>query len=217
MKNGLLVLSGAFNFPLFAIIFFSATFLALSSVTTIARERDQGTMEALFYGPIDSTAYILGKIFGSNDNLSGDGPDLRYLFCYLRPRYQFHLSLTDGAGSYSLSVLITSDVISFGIFSFRLKQQNSDGLAPFSQRRFRPSRHPIWATVAGSHSFAGRLLQPPSYFCRTGWLILTKSSVGYRLFLYLMQAMEAIRRDNQLLFLIIFVSSTLFTPCLLRA
>jgi ABC-type transport system involved in multi-copper enzyme maturation permease subunit len=36
-------------------------FLALASVATIARERDQGTLEVLFYGPVDTTSYVLAK------------------------------------------------------------------------------------------------------------------------------------------------------------
>ena len=59
--NGLFMVSGVFNIPLFVVISLSAIFLAVSSVTTIARERDQGTMEALFYGPVDSFSYVLGK------------------------------------------------------------------------------------------------------------------------------------------------------------
>ena len=60
-ENGLLVVAGAFTLPLFAVIFLSSLFLAISSVVTIAREREQGTMEALFYAPIDSFAYVFGK------------------------------------------------------------------------------------------------------------------------------------------------------------
>jgi ABC-type transport system involved in multi-copper enzyme maturation permease subunit len=36
-------------------------FLALASVATIARKRDQGTLEVLFYGPVDVRAYVLAK------------------------------------------------------------------------------------------------------------------------------------------------------------
>jgi ABC-type transport system involved in multi-copper enzyme maturation permease subunit len=39
----------------------ASTYLALSAAMSIAREREQGTLEVLFYGPIDDAAYVLGK------------------------------------------------------------------------------------------------------------------------------------------------------------
>ncbi len=62
VDSGLAILSGAFNFPLYAILVVNALYLALASVTSIARECEQGTLETLFYGPIDSIAYIGGKL-----------------------------------------------------------------------------------------------------------------------------------------------------------
>lgn len=61
-ESGLMILSGAFNFPVYAILFTLAFYLALASVTSVARECEQGTLETLFYGPIDSIAYIAGKL-----------------------------------------------------------------------------------------------------------------------------------------------------------
>jgi ABC-type transport system involved in multi-copper enzyme maturation permease subunit len=59
--GGLDVLSNPFAIPLFGAAVLSSIYLAIVSTTTIARERDQGTLEVLFYGPVDATAYLLGK------------------------------------------------------------------------------------------------------------------------------------------------------------
>ncbi len=62
VDSGLAILSGAFSFPIYSILLVNAFYLALASVTSIAREREQGTLETLFYGPIDTIAYIGGKL-----------------------------------------------------------------------------------------------------------------------------------------------------------
>ncbi len=62
VDSGLAILSGAFNFPLYSILLINALYLALASVTSIARECEQGTLETLFYGPIDTVSYIGGKL-----------------------------------------------------------------------------------------------------------------------------------------------------------
>lgn len=59
--SGLYVLSNPFAIPLFGAVVLSSIYLAIVSTTTIARERDQGTLEVLFYGPMDAVAYLLGK------------------------------------------------------------------------------------------------------------------------------------------------------------
>jgi ABC-type transport system involved in multi-copper enzyme maturation permease subunit len=60
-KNRVLILADAFTLPFFAAATIAMLYLALASVATIARERDQGTLEVLFYGPVDRTSYVLAK------------------------------------------------------------------------------------------------------------------------------------------------------------
>jgi ABC-type multidrug transport system ATPase subunit/ABC-type transport system involved in multi-copper enzyme maturation permease subunit len=60
-RNHLLILADAFTLPFFVAATLAMLFLALASVATIARERDQGTLEVLFYGPVDAPAYVLAK------------------------------------------------------------------------------------------------------------------------------------------------------------
>lgn len=60
-QNGLLVLPDPINRPFFVTIGLAATYLGLCSAIAISRERDQGTLEVLFYGPVDSISYVIGK------------------------------------------------------------------------------------------------------------------------------------------------------------
>jgi len=60
-KNRVLILADAFTLPFFAAATIAMLYLALASVATIARERDQGTLEVLFYGPVDLASYVLAK------------------------------------------------------------------------------------------------------------------------------------------------------------
>ena len=113
--NGLLVLSGAFNFPLFTLIFVSAIFLALSSVTTIARERDQGLLEALFYGPVDVPAYVVGKYLAQM--LVYLVMVLIYALCFAIYAALTNFTFPSSLGwVVLLSLTVVSDVIAFGIF-----------------------------------------------------------------------------------------------------
>ncbi len=63
-RNRVLVLADPFSLPFFVAATIAMLFLALASVATIARERDQGTLEVLFYGPVDHGSYVLGKHLG---------------------------------------------------------------------------------------------------------------------------------------------------------
>jgi ABC-type transport system involved in multi-copper enzyme maturation permease subunit len=60
-RNRVLVLSDAFSLPFFVAATIGMLFLALVSVATVAREREAGTLETLFYGPVDHWAYLLAK------------------------------------------------------------------------------------------------------------------------------------------------------------
>jgi|TARA_B100000959_G_scaffold251075_1_gene280096 ABC-type transport system involved in multi-copper enzyme maturation permease subunit len=50
-----------FSFPFRWVIILTSVYLAFSVVVAIARERESGAMELLFYGPVDNVSYVLGK------------------------------------------------------------------------------------------------------------------------------------------------------------
>jgi ABC-type multidrug transport system permease subunit len=63
-SSGLLVHANPFGVALAAAVFALALFLAVSAVVSAARDRERGTMEVLFYGPVDEFAYVVGKVGG---------------------------------------------------------------------------------------------------------------------------------------------------------
>ena len=63
-SNGLMVHAAPFQGPLLAALLVLSFFVAFSAVLSVARERDRGTLEVLFYGPIDETTYLGGKLVG---------------------------------------------------------------------------------------------------------------------------------------------------------
>lgn len=62
--GGHLVLADPFGPPLTIAMLVLALFLAVSAAVSAARDRESGTLEVLFYGPVDEISYVLGKIGG---------------------------------------------------------------------------------------------------------------------------------------------------------
>lgn len=60
-RNGIAVMSSPLIVPFFFSVTLASLYLALTAATTIAREREQGVLETLFYGPVDEAAYVAGK------------------------------------------------------------------------------------------------------------------------------------------------------------
>lgn len=114
-ENTMLVTTNPLSFPLFLCVFISAIYLALIASIALSRERDRGTMEVLFYGPVDSISYISAKF-------------LEHLVYYLvmlvifviyfvAGGYLINVGITSGfLAGLPLSLFLVSAVISFGIF-----------------------------------------------------------------------------------------------------
>ncbi|MEE3228360.1 MAG: hypothetical protein VX237_04590, partial [Chloroflexota bacterium] len=60
-SNGLYPMPDLFSFPFRWVIILTSVYLTFSVVVAIARERESGAMELLFYGPVDNVSYVLGK------------------------------------------------------------------------------------------------------------------------------------------------------------
>ena len=60
-SNGLYPMPDLFSFPFRWVIILTSVYLAFSAVVAIARERESGAMELLFYGPVDNVSYVIGK------------------------------------------------------------------------------------------------------------------------------------------------------------
>jgi len=114
-EKAMLITANPLGSPLFLCVFVSSIYLALIASISISRERDRGTMEVLFYGPVDSIAYISAKF-------------LEHLLCYLAMLVIFVIYFVVGArlinvgvtygflAGLPLSLFLVCAVISFGIF-----------------------------------------------------------------------------------------------------
>ena len=208
-ESGLVVLSGAFNFPLFAVIFLAAIFLALTSVTTIARERDLGTIEALFYGPIDGFSYILGKYMAQivaylvMMTVLGSG------FWLYTAATNFTFPNTLG-WVILLSILVTSDVIAFSIFLSALSNRVRSALSVFL----------IVVLILLVIQFGQELLAViplqshyynPALFLQDTLALLAQVVRWFSPFSYLMQGMEAVRRGEMSSYGLTCLIASLFT------
>jgi ABC-type transport system involved in multi-copper enzyme maturation permease subunit len=208
-ENGLLVVSGAFTLPLFAVTIVSSLFLALSSVTTIAREREQGTMEALFYGPIDAFSYVLGKYLAQIATYLV--MVIFYGCCFL-----FYASLTNFAFSGAqylvllLSVLIASNFIVVGIFFSALSGKVRTALLLFLGLvlvflAIELGRELVIATpLQGSY-------YNPVQFLQNVLSFLSQITAWLSPFSYLSLGMDAVRRGSTNAYLTILLISTAYT------
>jgi ABC-type transport system involved in multi-copper enzyme maturation permease subunit len=61
---GLLVLTDPFRPSVGIAMLVLALFFAVSAAVSAARDRESGTLEVLFYGPVDEITYVLGKAGG---------------------------------------------------------------------------------------------------------------------------------------------------------
>jgi len=114
-RDEMLITASPLAYPLFIATTVCAIYLALSSVTSIAREKDMQTLETLFYGPVDHAAYILSKY------LKGV---LSYIFIVVFLAVYFVIASVISnlglslkfLGVIFLSLFLSSCVITFGIF-----------------------------------------------------------------------------------------------------
>lgn len=129
-QNGLIVLSSPLNNPLYVSTAISATYLALLSTLSISRERDQRTLEVLFYGPVDAWGYIGGKYVEQIVAFSVMAAWHLGYFFLASSMTNFRMS----SGFLLLvlmSVFVASCLVSFGIFISSLVKNARGAVAVF--------------------------------------------------------------------------------------
>ena len=60
-EDGLLILANPLTLPLNLAITVGAVYFAFAASAAISRERDSGTLEVLFYGPVDAAGFVAAK------------------------------------------------------------------------------------------------------------------------------------------------------------
>lgn len=114
VQNGLMSMRSPLSNPLNFSVVIGAAYLALCSAISIARERDQGTLEVLFYGPVDSVSYVLAKFL--EQVITFAIVILVYLVFFGVLSAITNLGLSwDFLAQAIMSVLLGSSIIGFGI------------------------------------------------------------------------------------------------------
>jgi ABC-type transport system involved in multi-copper enzyme maturation permease subunit len=111
---GLLVLTDPFRSPLAIAMLVLAVFLAISAAVSTARDRDSGTLEVLFYAPVDEITCVLGKVGGLLVVYVAALPLLLASFALLALITGFALTRPILV-SLVLSIVPAAEVVSFGV------------------------------------------------------------------------------------------------------
>lgn len=111
---GVLVLADPFRPPVAMAMLVLALYLAVSAAVSTARDRESGTLEVLFYGPVDELAYVLGKVAGLLVAYLAAMPLLLVSLMLLSFVTGFSLTARLLA-SLVLSVVPAAEIVSFGV------------------------------------------------------------------------------------------------------
>jgi len=114
-EDNIFITSYPLNFPLFVSVVIISFYLVIVSAISISREKEQGTLEVLFYGPVSSSSFLLGKYF--TDML------LYIIIVGFFALYFFGVSLLTNLGftlalgkALVVSIFLASCMVSFGLF-----------------------------------------------------------------------------------------------------
>ena len=115
LDAGILALQNPITEPFFFAVGLAATYLGLCSALSVSRDRDQGTLEVLFYGPVDAISYLLSKFV---HQILAFCVVLAFALInfYLVSRLTNLGFTADFIGFLVLSLFLTSCMVSFGIF-----------------------------------------------------------------------------------------------------
>lgn len=121
-ENNISISSDPLNYPLFISVVIVSFYLAILSAISISREKDQGTLEVLFYGSINCPSFILAKYI---KNMLTYLIMIGFFFVY----FLGVSGLTDLGFSYGLieamgfSIFFASCMISFGLLISSLTER----------------------------------------------------------------------------------------------
>ncbi|HSV31569.1 MAG TPA: ABC transporter permease subunit [Atribacteraceae bacterium] len=114
-EDDILVSAYPLNYPLYISIIIISLYLAILSAVSISRERERGTLEVLFYGPVTPGNFLLGKYL--KDLVLGI---VALGFCagyFYLVSYATNLGFTTGLiKALIMSIFLISCVVSFGLF-----------------------------------------------------------------------------------------------------
>jgi ABC-type transport system involved in multi-copper enzyme maturation permease subunit len=188
-RDRMLITASPLSYPLFIATTVCAIYLALASVTSIAREKDMKTLEVLFYGPVDHTSYILSKYIKGL---------LSYIFIILFLAVYFAIaSITSNLGLsvklpsvLLLSLFLSSCVITFGIFVSTLTESVRTSILLFIG--IVGGLIAIQVTHGALIKMEEANLSPPFIYLRNTLSIINAGVKWASPFYYLTEGMEAV-------------------------
>ena len=114
-EDDILVSAFPLNYPLYITIIIISLYLVLISAISISREREQGTLEVLFYGPVTSRNFLMAK-FWKDFFLGVISLGFTAIYFFLVSFFT-NLGFTSGlARALIMGVFLISCVVSFGLF-----------------------------------------------------------------------------------------------------
>ena len=192
-ENDILISSDPLNFPLMVSLIVVSIYLAIFSTVSVSREKDQGTLEVLFYGPVSCGSFLLAKYFADI---------LVFLFVvgflilyFLALTVLTNLGLSwDLVEAIVLSVFSASCVISFSMFISSFTSKTKSSIIWLVTILF------ILLALEVSHSMLLRLpeesLSDMLIYLREGLRIVIMGTEWVSPFSILMKGMESIGLGN---------------------
>lgn len=114
-EDDILVSAFPLNYPLYITIIIISLYLVLISAISISREREQGTLEVLFYGPVTSKNFLMAK-FWKDFFLGVISLGFTAVYFFLVSIFT-NLGFTPGlVRALIMGVFLISCVVSFGLF-----------------------------------------------------------------------------------------------------
>src|SRR5690625_4222131 len=120
-EAGIVAIHAPILLPFYVAVGLAASYLGLCAALSISRERDMGTIEVLFYGPVDSTSYVVGKYV---QQMMAFGFILLFsLVNFYLISFATNLGVTNIIGLLVLSIFLASCMVVFVIFLSSLSKR----------------------------------------------------------------------------------------------
>jgi ABC-type transport system involved in multi-copper enzyme maturation permease subunit len=209
---GMLITASPLDMPFFIAVVVCSIYLALASATSIAREKDLQTIEILFYGPVDSISFILGKYIKGI---------LGYLVVAVF--LVFYFALTSGLANlglagrfwqtFLLSLFLVSCIVSFGILFSALTNGVRSSLLLFL------GATGLLLAIQLAHRFliglSSDTLSQPIVYIRNGISIIALIVRWVSPFYYFSEGIDAISLGSGTKYLVSSASSVVYSVVLL--
>jgi len=188
-EKKMVITTDPLNFPFLISVYSAALYLAIVSAVSISREKDQGTLEVLFYGPVNASSFLWAKYITN-----------MLLYLVLIAFYILYFAAVSGlthlAFSWGLlkvillSFFLVSCIISFSLFISSLTSRTRSSLIWLVGVLL------VFLAIQLSYGMLLRIgeqaLSPPLLFLREALEIISQGTEWISPFSYLNKGMQSI-------------------------